>query len=396
MSQVGASRHGPPPGDVEVQPRVRSVSAPAVAAERRHQPPRRTSRPVPLADVGDLHGSESIGGGQLRVRSCEDPPMSRLQTKSIGAPDELRQFPNGQLEIYGMDDVVIGRTLFEPGWRWSVNVKPIAGTPSASTTILASEFVVALGSGPTTGRRWRWVPAWSSTSLPDMTAGSSATSRGRPTTSPGCGRSGRTIDPDDRIPGVVPLHGCRRLDRHGRTVGDARWRETISTLNELCQAEVDRLRGRISRRPATASSRSSTAPSGRSGRLSLRRHRHLRSDVALRAGVHTGEVELSSGDVRGLAVHVASRIMGLAGGGEVYVSGTTYELIAGSSLAFEDRGEHELKGVSGRRRAYQVVRPPADVRVSRRSARLEDHEPDEDHQAERPTPPRMSGTRESR
>ena len=58
-----------------------------------------------------------------RVRSCEDPPMSRLQTKSIGEPDELRRFPNGQLEIYGMDDVVIGRTLFEPGWRWSVDVQ---------------------------------------------------------------------------------------------------------------------------------------------------------------------------------------------------------------------------------------------------------------------------------
>ena len=50
--------------------------------------------------------------------------------------------------------------------------------------------------------------------------------------------------------------------------------------------------------------------------------------------------------------------MGLAGGGEVYVSGTTHEFLGGSSVTFEDRGEHELKGVSGRRRAYQLVRVP--------------------------------------
>ena len=65
---------------------------------------------------------------------------------------------------------------------------------------------------------------------------------------------------------------------------------------------------------------------------------------------------MSPGDVRGLAVHLASRILALAGDGEVYVSGSTYELLAGSRYAFEDRGEQELKGISGRRRVYALVR----------------------------------------
>jgi pimeloyl-ACP methyl ester carboxylesterase len=75
--------------------------------------------------------------------------------------------------------------------------------------------------------------------------------------------------------------------------------------------------------------------------------------VEVRAGVHTGEVERQSGaKPRGIAVHVGARVMSLAGSGEVLVSGMTRDLVAGSGLEFEDRGEHELKGVDGRRRVF--------------------------------------------
>jgi class 3 adenylate cyclase len=67
----------------------------------------------------------------------------------------------------------------------------------------------------------------------------------------------------------------------------------------------------------------------------------------VRAGVHTSEVEMVNDDVRGLGVHVAARIMALAGGGEVLVSGVVRDLAAGSGLAFADRGRHVLKGVPG-------------------------------------------------
>jgi DNA-binding NarL/FixJ family response regulator len=76
----------------------------------------------------------------------------------------------------------------------------------------------------------------------------------------------------------------------------------------------------------------------------------------IRAGVHTGEVERREGDKpRGIAIHVAARVMSLAGTGEVFVSSTTRDLVAGSGLAFEDRGEHELRGVEGTRRVFAVV-----------------------------------------
>ena len=77
--------------------------------------------------------------------------------------------------------------------------------------------------------------------------------------------------------------------------------------------------------------------------------------IDVRAGVHTGEIEVHGEDVAGIAVHIGSRVSGLAGAGEVLVSSTVKDLVAGSGLVFEDRGEHELKGVPDRWRLYRVV-----------------------------------------
>jgi pimeloyl-ACP methyl ester carboxylesterase len=78
--------------------------------------------------------------------------------------------------------------------------------------------------------------------------------------------------------------------------------------------------------------------------------------LEVRAGVHTGEVERPpGGKPRGIAVHIGARVMALGGAGEVLVSSTTHDLVAGSGLEFEDRGEHVLKGVEGARRLYAVA-----------------------------------------
>jgi len=77
--------------------------------------------------------------------------------------------------------------------------------------------------------------------------------------------------------------------------------------------------------------------------------------LPVRAGIHTGECEVADGKVAGVAVHVGARIATLAGPGEVLVSGTVKDLVAGSGLEFEDRGAHALKGVPGEWRLYAVV-----------------------------------------
>jgi len=74
----------------------------------------------------------------------------------------------------------------------------------------------------------------------------------------------------------------------------------------------------------------------------------------VRAGCHTGEIELLGADVGGIAVHIGARIGALAGPSEVLVSSTVKDLVAGSGLAFDDRGDHELKGVPGTWHLYAV------------------------------------------
>jgi class 3 adenylate cyclase len=90
-------------------------------------------------------------------------------------------------------------------------------------------------------------------------------------------------------------------------------------------------------------------------RSALAIHEALRNiGLDVRAGVHTGEVEQTSDGPHGIAVHLAARVLGAAGAGEVLVSSTTHDLVEGSGLEFEDRGEHVLKGVDGARRLYAV------------------------------------------
>lgn len=78
-------------------------------------------------------------------------------------------------------------------------------------------------------------------------------------------------------------------------------------------------------------------------------------ELEVRAGLHTGEVELADGKVAGIAVNIGARVAARAGASEVLVSGTVRDLVAGSGLEFEDRGVTELKGVPGEWRLYAVA-----------------------------------------
>jgi class 3 adenylate cyclase len=81
----------------------------------------------------------------------------------------------------------------------------------------------------------------------------------------------------------------------------------------------------------------------------------LADGLQVRAGLHAGEVEQIAGRLRGIAVHTAARVAAAAGPSEVLVSGTVRDLVAGSGIAFEERGEHQLKGIPGTHRLWSAT-----------------------------------------
>ena len=83
--------------------------------------------------------------------------------------------------------------------------------------------------------------------------------------------------------------------------------------------------------------------------------------IEIRAGLHTGEVELAGDGVRGIAVHIGARVSALASASEVLVSSTVRDLVAGSGLQFEDRGSHQLKGVPDPWRVLALVDGEFDI-----------------------------------
>ena len=139
------------------------------------------------------------------------------------------------------------------------------------------------------------------------------------------------------------------------SVGDLRWRELLDAHHARIRALLGRFRGREVDTSGDGFFATFDGPI-RAVRCALAATRAVRDlGLEIRAGLHTGEVELAGDQVRGIAVHVGSRVAGLAGPSETLVSSTVKDLVAGSALEFEDRGEHTLKGVPGEWRLYRVI-----------------------------------------
>jgi class 3 adenylate cyclase len=139
-------------------------------------------------------------------------------------------------------------------------------------------------------------------------------------------------------------------------LGDAEWRSVLTRHDERARAEIERHRGRYVDSTGDGVFATFDGPA-RAVRCAQAIDTSVHDlGIQIRAGVHTGEVELEGDDVRGIAVHIGARVAALAGPSEVLVSSTVKDLVAGSGLSFEDRGVHALKGVPGEWRLYAVAR----------------------------------------
>jgi class 3 adenylate cyclase len=139
-------------------------------------------------------------------------------------------------------------------------------------------------------------------------------------------------------------------------IGDTRWRELLAEHDQLVRRALDRFEGREVKTTGDGFLATFDGPA-RAIRCAQAIHDFLRViGVDVRAGLHTGEIDLVDGDVGGIAVHLGARVMAKADAGETVVSSTVKDLVVGSGIAFEDRGEHRLKGVPGPWRLYAVSR----------------------------------------
>ena len=137
-------------------------------------------------------------------------------------------------------------------------------------------------------------------------------------------------------------------------LGDRRWRELLDQHDALTREHVARFRGQVVKTTGDGALATFDGPARAIRCACALRDAVSAAGIGLRAGIHTGEVEQRDGDIGGIAVHLAARVQALAGEREVLVSRTVADLVAGSGIAFSDRGEHELRGVPGRWRLLAV------------------------------------------
>ena len=164
----------------------------------------------------------------------------------------------------------------------------------------------------------------------------------------------RPVREPDRVLATVLFTDIVDSTRRATDLGDRRWRDVLERHNQVVRQSLERFRGDEVKTMGDGFLATFDGPA-----RGIRCARAVVDDlgplgVDLRAGLHTGECEAMNGDLGGVAVHIGARVAAKAQPGEVLVSSTVKDLVAGSEIAFQDRGEHELKGVPGRWRLFAV------------------------------------------
>jgi class 3 adenylate cyclase len=282
--------------------------------------------------------------------------LPRLRAKQFATPDEVRTFPKGRAEVVHLDEATVGRAHWGPGWRWSTDLAPIAGTSSCQVHHLGHSVSGILHVVMDDGQALDILPD----SIFEIPPGHDAWVVGD--------EPWVTVEwTSARLVGIAPEGAGERVlatvlftDIVDSTatlqrVGDSAWQELMRLHNMRLRADLNTFRGREMNTTGDGFLAVFDGPT-RAVRCGAAMARSaLEIGLPIRVGIHTGEVEYVGSDVRGVTVHAAARVMSLAGPGEVLVSSTTRDLLEGSGLVLEDAGTHELKGLSGGRQIFRLA-----------------------------------------
>jgi len=159
----------------------------------------------------------------------------------------------------------------------------------------------------------------------------------------------------DRMLATVLFTDIVGSTERAASLGDAAWRDVLEQHHASVRRELAHFRGQEITTTGDGFLATFDGPA-RAVRCAVAIRDRLReSGLEVRAGVHTGECERMGDNIGGLAVHIGSRVAGLAGPGEVFASSTVKDLVSGSGIVFEDRGAHPLKGIPGEWRVFKVA-----------------------------------------
>ena len=282
--------------------------------------------------------------------------MPRLQVKTFADPDERRTFPKGYAEVVSLDEATVGRSQWEPGWRWTTHLAQVAGTASCQTHHLGLSVSGHLRVETDAGDSIDIPPD----SIYEIPPGHDAWVVGDEPWVTVEWTSARIVGIAPEGPGERTLATVLFTDIVDSTatlerLGDTAWRDLLLRHNARLRDKLNTYRGR----EVTTTGDGFLAVFDGATRavrcgVAMARAAHDMG-LPIRVGVHTGEVEFVGGNIRGVAVHTAARVMSLAGPDEVYVSSTTSDLLEGSGVRLEDAGAHELKGLTGRRQVFRVA-----------------------------------------
>jgi len=277
----------------------------------------------------------------------------RPQTKNLAAPDETLSFPKGSAVTVRVGDLVVGRLEQQPGWRWSEQVKPIAGTASCQFhhigVGIAGAAMIRMDDGTelliSAGDVFDIPPGHDQWVVGDEPAVSIIWGGWRGWGKQPIGERILTTMVFTDIVGSTDL---------ASRIGDAAWDQLLEQHNARVREILERHRG-VEMNTTGDGFLAIFDGAARAVLAAAEMAEKVRDlGFEIRAAVHTGEVEIVPGNIRGLAVHEAARILALANASEVLVSSTTRELASGPDLTYEDRGVHKLKGVPSERHVFAL------------------------------------------
>ncbi len=295
------------------------------------------------------------------------PPRAGLTLTDVGAskvrsfdqPDETVSFPHGEARLVSLGSLTAAWGVLQPGWRWKEDIAPIAGTEWCQFRHVGVAISGRLAGVMADGSTFEARPG----TFFDLAPGHDAWVVGdEPAVSfefqdvEGWGKPAEEAERQLTTLLFTDIVGSTQA---AERMGDAAWKRLLASHASDVRRLLLTHRGREVKMTGDSFLATFDTPARavRCGVGIATAARRL--DLEVRVGIHTGEVEVVDGDLRGQAVHAAQRVMALAGAGEVLVSDTTHGLVAGSGIAFDDRGFHELKGFNEPRHLYAAVGSPS-------------------------------------